>query len=143
MEYVQFISPCKILGAMKVLEIHDIDGGRLAFDLHAVLLACGQGVLVSTWRLFNVESFGLANNAVHEISDSARPVTGFDLLKLSEGLHQTVDGKFEATFPDADEPWLVILAIDSTLFEVHTDSTQVLAEIQSRFADVRFRAESV
>jgi hypothetical protein len=63
---------------------------------------------------------------------------GTRLIEIARGVRQVIWGEFKAYADDAlDQPWIVIVAFDSSWFEIHSDDEAVLARIRKAFKDVR------
>ena len=122
---------------MQTVTIHDVAADGLAFDLIHILEAIGPRAKQSTWKCCGVECFGDGAQALHDASDSATMLEGEALFEIARDLTQTVDGTFAAFAAGSDQPWLLIAAIDSTLFEVRSSDTEPLHSLARRLSDVR------
>jgi hypothetical protein len=55
---------------------------------------------------------------------------------MASRIHQTIDGRFEARSEGAAKnPWLVIVAFDSSWFEVWSSKPWVIEKIKTNFQD--------
>src|SRR5262245_17891896 len=126
---------------MEAVTIHDsrsADNSEvLAFDLIDILRVCEPDVLASTWRISCVECLGpMASELMHG-AESKASICGNELLRLAAGVYQVIWGDFEAFRPGADKPWLVVRAVDSTLYVVISDEPDLIGRLRTRFRDVR------
>jgi hypothetical protein len=112
-------------------------GHFLNFDLRDVLDAVGDDVATCQWRCYNVECLGIRADNLHSLSDANATFSGNMLVQVASGIHQTIWGDFEAYRDGDTRPWLVIRAIDSTLYEVHSDQVAVIDNVRQHFRDVK------
>ncbi len=69
--------------------------------------------------------------------DNAR-LSGSDLTALAEETRQVIWGEFVGSGPTkSDKTWVIVRAVDSTLYEIDTDDKAVLSKISSTYKDVR------
>jgi len=123
---------------MEAVTIHDADpSGRLSFDLADILQVVGARARSSTWRCRSVECVGPQADILHEASDDGHTLSGDGLLDAAAGVTQVIDGEFIATGSDGGEPWLIVRAVDSSLYVVVTDDHDLRARLRMRFRDVR------
>ena len=119
------------------VEIRDVvpaeQGGYLSFDLIDLLRLIGERAIEAKWRCRFVECIGENAEQLHEISDRGVSIMGAELIRIASGISQTIDGDFEARYSDAENPWLVIKAIDSSLFEVWSDDLDLLRKVRETF----------
>jgi hypothetical protein len=129
---------------MKAVKIQDMEPERrvLAVDLRHVLLALGQRARASTWRARDVWATGEATSAIESL-DEKQTIPGTRLLELAENVVQIIDGVFSAFDPDSAGPWVIIEAVDSTFYAVHSDDETVLDSIRHAFHEVSDHAEPV
>jgi hypothetical protein len=126
---------------MDKIYIRDANGHHLSFDLKDVLVAIGQPALETYWTAGPVERTGEmldatgANRPLLEaLVQSGERVDGHRLLELAQGIHQTIWGEFRGyETPTSPGPWIIVVAFDSTWFEVHTDNAAVLEALRARF----------
>jgi hypothetical protein len=106
---------------------------RLKGDLEEILSLIGESVLTSRWRcldLWYLDSHDTVRETIMKLS-------GKELLKFASTITQTIDGRFEAKSEGAAKrPWLVILAVDSSWFEVWSSKQWVIKKIKEHFQDV-------
>jgi hypothetical protein len=123
---------------MQGIEIKDSTLGSnfLSFDLREILAAIGNSALASSWRCQYVECTGDNAEVLHRISDEGRVISGVELVQIVSGIHQTIDGKFQAYRDKANNPWLIIRAVDSTSFDVLSSDSKTLEKMRRNFRDV-------
>src|SRR5262245_43271190 len=126
---------------MSAVTIHDwrpLGGGNvMAFDLIDILRLAERDVRTSALRCRNVECMGELAEELHRVSDTGITISGQEMLQLASNIRQTIDGNFEATRDGENHPWLVVRAVDSTLYVVITEDRRLLGRIRERFRDVR------
>ncbi|MBN8941223.1 MAG: hypothetical protein J0H01_17085 [Rhizobiales bacterium] len=123
---------------MKTKRIHD------RIDLRHILAALGQRASTSWWKVSGVPSVdealmvhGRRSEELEEFDRSGRRVRGDGLLLVASGVDQVIWGRFEGfDAQGSDEPWIVVIAFDSTWFDVSTADDAALARIGAAFADV-------
>ena len=122
------------------VEIRDLvpgeRGGYLSFDLIDILRLTGSRGIDAQWRCRFVECTGETAGQLYEISERGVSISGEELMKIASGLIQTIDGDFEAREGEAENAWLVIKAIDSSLFEVWSDDLELLRRVRKTFQQV-------
>jgi hypothetical protein len=111
-------------------------GNYLSFDLKDILGLIGERALVSQWRCRWVECTGENAREMHSLSDVDRNISGAEILRLASGISQTIDGQFEAFAAGESNPWLLIKAIDSSLFEVWSHDPDILLRVKTNFSNV-------
>jgi hypothetical protein len=103
-------------------------------ELLEILELLGDRGRQATWRLRSLEvAPSDAAQQLHAHSDREDDITGDELLRLADRKPQLIDGVLEAWLPDADAPWVVIRAIDSTSWDLLSEDAQVLDEARTRF----------
>ncbi len=130
---------------MKTIRIHDAVGHRLAVDLRDILAALGQRASTSWWKVSGVPSVdealmvcGRRSEELEELDRSGRRVRGDGLLTIARSVAQVIWGRFEGFDTRvSDDPWVVLIAFDSTWFDVSTVDDTALARIEAAFADVQ------
>ena len=126
---------------VEAVTIHDtrvLGGSRvLAVDLIDILRLCEQDVLASAWRLSYVDCFGALAGEFMRLSAENAIISGSELIRLAAGVQQVVWGDFEGFRCCDGRCWLVVRAIDASLYVVVTADPSVLKQVQSRFSDVR------
>ena len=106
------------------------------FDLKDILSTVGERVIESRWRCRDL--WVLANFDEHPDSYriSRLKISGDELMKMASKIYQTIDGRFEARGEGAAKnPWLIIVAFDSSWFEVWSSKSWVIEKIKTNFQD--------
>lgn len=119
------------------IQIYDMDPqGLLVVDLRHVLQALGPPALQSEWKVQDVwatsKDTGNAGEQLEALTPEVR-ISGTNLLELANNVVQVIDGQFEAFRPNAPQPWVRIIADDSTFYEVETDEDEVANSILRSF----------
>jgi hypothetical protein len=120
---------------MKAVCIRDRRDGYLDFDVRDLLAALGPRVRESTWRVKCVEATGKAWSELAAFTGD-ESVPGAHLERLAADTFQTIDGLFIGFDPGAAEPWVVIEAVDTSYYVVHSADEALLDVIRARFRDV-------
>lgn len=77
------------------------------------------------------------SESLAELVRSKTRVSGVQLVKILRGVRQIIWGEFSGFETTASlDPWIVIIAFDSTWFEVRTGDEATLARLRERFIDV-------
>lgn len=109
----------------------------LTFDLRDILELLGPDVLRSRWEVNGIEALGgEAAKSLHVASDQGKQLDGNQLVDIASRVDQIIDGEFLAFLPGEQEPWIVVRAIDSSAYEVSTDSLGILSRIRLQFEHV-------
>ena len=115
----------------------------LTVDLASILEIVGERALASRWRVADVDTTGgEAAEQLYRVSDDRLLIPGRTLLELARGVWQIVDGTFEAYDNDAELPWLIVRAVDSSEWDVLSTDVVVLTELTMAFRDVSEFPES-
>jgi hypothetical protein len=131
---------------MEAIRIHDENArGSLDFDLKDILAVLGRRAANSTWSIGAVEgeeewgldASGPASNELEELALTETRISGRRLLRLASGIQQTIWGRFVGYDASSVDPWIVVIACDSTLFEIRTSDGEALSRFKTRFKDVR------
>jgi hypothetical protein len=111
--------------------------GVLSLDLRDILRLIGPEAETAEWQVSEVEALdGKAAQELEDLSDRKLKIPGHVLLRLSDNVGQIINGCFEAYRNQASEPWIVIRAVDSSAFDVETDSETLIEQIRRRFNNV-------
>jgi tetratricopeptide (TPR) repeat protein len=105
-------------------------------DLHGLLLALGERALHSTWFGSGVDYYGEKAEELLAFTDQNKPIEGRDLLHITMGIHQTLEGDFQAFDPGATSPWIFIRAWDGTGFHIETNDPEIKDQLKQHFQDV-------
>lgn len=124
---------------MTRLRIQDMDGRNLAFDLADLLTVVGDKGVASRWRVravWCVSADEADGNPLEELGDLESWVGGAELARLAGEVIQVIDGEFTGHLAGESLPWIQILAVDSSYWELEADDPEVLARIRARFREV-------
>ena len=109
----------------------------LSFDLRDILTAVGEPVFSSRWRCRDLWYTAERDGKFTEIREARRKLSGEEIMRFAAGIHQTINGRFEARGGGAAKmPWLIILAVDSSWFEVWSSKREVLERVRAHFEQV-------
>jgi hypothetical protein len=97
----------------------------LGNDLSELLEVLGEQALTSLWLCKAVECYGQIADELHNISDQQRLVNGRELLRIVVNLDSIVDGYFSAFRNNELKPWLVVRAIDSSIYKIEASDPLV------------------
>ena len=122
---------------MLAVKISDMEPNRgfLAVDLRHVLGCLGSRALASEWRVRDVWATGEVASALENLNEQSA-VSGSALHDLANRVNQVIDGIFTGFDPGSTTAWVVIEAVDSTYYAVHSPDTTVLDTIRQGFRDV-------
>ena len=139
--------------SMKTIRISDLTpNGVLAVDLSDILRAVRSRAVKSVWRASPVEAlfagdpfverdeiWGTGDGAdeLDELGRSGQRVSGARLVQLAAKVTQIIWGEFKG-YDSAStvDPWIIIIAVDSTWFEVRSTDDEALSRLQASFKDV-------
>ncbi len=119
------------------------EGGFLGLDLRDVLRSFGPDAVGWTWTVSAVEENGEALEAVgaglvdlQALERSGERVAGSRLVQIAERIHQVIWGEFRA-YRDrtSAEPFVRVVAFDSSCFEVWCDDDAVIGRVRAAFKD--------
>jgi hypothetical protein len=114
-------------------------------DLRDVLAALGERAISAFWAVSGVDAEGEDVAATGDRADelealsrSRKRVSGQRLAEIAKGIHQTIGGKFQGyDGVSSVEPWITIIAFDSSWFEIRSPDEGVLCQLGSQFKDTR------
>jgi len=126
---------------MDKIYIKDAHDGGLSFDLKDLLAAIGPPALESYWTVGSVERCGESLDVigkdiqvVEALAASGERVSGYRLQEIAADIHQTIWGEFQGyKTSTAPMPWIIVVAFDSTWFEVHSTDCALLDGLKSKF----------
>jgi hypothetical protein len=110
---------------------------RLKGDLEEILSVIGERVLTSRWRCWDLDFILKNDGDWYSNKDKKMKLSGEELVKFAESVGQTIDGRFEARSEGATKhPWLLIVAFDSSWYEVWSSKSWVIERVKEHFKDV-------
>jgi hypothetical protein len=108
--------------------------GFLDFDLRDILAVIGEPVKQSKWLCYDLWYTAQRNGTFNEFSEARLKFSGDELIQFASETHQTIDGRFEAKTEGAvKKPWLVIIADDSSWFEVWSSKPKIIEQLKEHF----------
>jgi hypothetical protein len=127
------------------ITIQDVDDRDvLTVDLIDILRFAGERALRSRWLLSGVEAGGNeAAEKLHLLSAAGLPVEGNQLMDLAKQVWQVIDGKFEGFDDESTSPWIIIIAVDSSAYDVVTDDKKLVDTLKEKFDNVLDLSSSV
>jgi hypothetical protein len=105
--------------------------------LRDVLAAIGEKVLTSSWICRDLDYSIRKDGELWEIREDRRRLSGAEMMRFTDSVHQFFDGRFEArTEGPSKKLWLVIVVFDSSWIEVWTLNKKLLEKLKARFKKV-------
>jgi hypothetical protein len=83
-----------------------------------------------------VECFGEKAEELYAFTDRNRPIDGRDLLQITAGIDQTIDGDFRAFDPGSTSPWIFIRAWDGQGLYIETNDPNIKKQLVANFRSV-------
>jgi len=120
------------------------EGNCLSFDLAQVLAALGPHAISSSWSYRDLWFVSHDDQEVPELeqdSEAMRLISGHDLMAATDRILQVIDGEFAAFDDDQNKPWVIVRAVDSSLWEVESSDANVLAVVRECFRSVEDNPE--
>jgi hypothetical protein len=105
-------------------------------DLYSIVAALGERAVNSTWLGDTIECFGENAEELYSFTDHKRPIAGRDLLRITSGIYQTIEGDLKAFDEGATSHWLFIRAWDGSGFYIETNDPESKERLMGRFQDV-------
>ena len=111
-------------------------------DVHSILFALGDQAMNSVWQVSGVDCFGENAEELWLIDDNKQSARGNDLLRITTGITQTIDGDFHAFDNCSTSHWFYMRAWDGSGFYVETNDHKVKERLDARFRNVEDVAET-
>jgi tetratricopeptide (TPR) repeat protein len=105
-------------------------------DLHGLIVALGERALNSTWFGSGVDCYGEKAEELYAFTDQNKPIEGHDLLHITSGIRQTIEGDFQAFDPGATSHWIFIRAWDGSGFYIETNDHKIRGQLKTCFQTV-------
>jgi tetratricopeptide (TPR) repeat protein len=102
-------------------------------DLYDLIAALGERALNSIWFGAGVNCSGEKAEELYASTDHNRPIQGRDLLQITSGIQQTIEGDFTGFDPDATSHWIFIRAWQGNGFYVETNGPTSKQRLKGRF----------
>jgi hypothetical protein len=96
----------------------------------------GDRAVNSIWQISGVDCFGENAEELWALDDNKQSIPGNDLLRITAGIYQTIDGYFKAFDKESTSHWLEIRAWDGEGFYIETNDDEVKKRLQSEFQEV-------
>jgi hypothetical protein len=131
---------------VQAIRIHDKAKDVLAFDLSEVLAALGPRGLNAYWTVGgvsaddgNFDATGDGAGALEGLAKSGERIIGMRLAKIAKAVRQVIWGEFK-DYRDklSDTPTVVVVAFDSSWWEVRSDEKTLLERVAKAFEDVEW-----
>jgi hypothetical protein len=133
---------------MPAIRLFPHHGGVLTFDLKEVLAALGPIGLALYWTVGDVDTHGEHSDAtfdatgrgavaLEKLAVSGERINGSRLTKIAESVRQVIWGEFKG-YEDklSDAPRVVVVAFDSSWWEIQSEETTLLDRAAKAFKDV-------
>jgi len=123
---------------MHGITIRDSDNlrGLLKVNLPKILCLLEAEVRGCSWRIADVDAVGRGAHKLHEAADNGQLLSPDAFASLISEIDQVIDGDFLCYHAGGTRPWLVISAVDSSAFDVESESPAVLEKVRTAFQDV-------
>ena len=105
-------------------------------DVHAILIALGDRAVNSIWQVSGIDCFGENAAELWALDDNKQSIAGNDLLRITAGIYQTIEGYFNAFDNGSVSHWLEIRAWDGDGFYIETNDEKIKERLQSEFQEV-------
>lgn len=114
----------------------DLQPSNLNLDVHAILVALGDRAANSIWQVSGIDCFGENAEELWALDDNKQSIAGNDLLRITAGIYQTIDGYFIAFDKGSTSHWLKMHAWDGEGFYIETNDEKVKQRLHSEFQEV-------
>lgn len=132
---------------MKAIELWDTKD-HVFLALREVLAPIAADCETSTWEVASYvdpdgETFfwlgGDGHDNFEELADTGKRLAGQEFLAMAQLTSQVIWGIFRGYGPDADAPWIMLQAIDSTFWRCETKNIRTRRALMRAFKDVRLK----
>jgi hypothetical protein len=118
-------------------KIQRASGSFLDVYLKDILSAIGEPVLTSRWVCRDLWCVRSRDGVPQELREKRLKFSGEEIMLFASNAGQVIDGRFEARGQGAAKrPWLIIVAFDSTFYDVWSSKPNVIERIKERYNDV-------
>ena len=131
--------PVRKMPGIRIKDKKQTSGGLryLDVDLKDILAAIGAPVLNSRWVGRDLWCVRKRNGVAEELREKRLKFSGEELLEFASRAGLIIDGRFEARgHGAAKRPWLIIVAFDSTFYDVWSSKSNVIERIKERYNEV-------
>jgi len=105
-------------------------------DVHNIILALGDRAMKSVWQVSGVDCFGENAEELWLLDDNKKSVAGNDLLRITAGISQTIDGYFRAFDKGSTAHWFYMRAWDGNGFYMEMNDHKIKGDLLTRFQGV-------
>jgi len=105
-------------------------------DLYGLIVALGERALNSTWFGSAVDCYGEKAEELYAFTNQNKPIEGRDLLHITSGIRQTIEGDFQAFDPGATSPWIFIRAWDGSGFYIEINDPKSKERLKTHFQSI-------
>ena len=121
---------------LKTSNGRDFSKANPGLDLHGIIIALGERALNSTWLGNGVECLGENAQELYSYTDHERTIAGYDLLRITSGIYQTIEGDFIAFEKDSTSHWFYIRAWDGGGFYIEMNDPETQERLKNQFQAV-------
>jgi hypothetical protein len=116
---------------IKINDTKESNVSTVLIDLRDILMVIGETVVSSQWICRDIEYTAMRDEELFVLSEDRKKLSGAEMLQFADNTHQIIDGRFEASSGgSAKQLWLIILAIDSSYFEVWSSKHEVIEKLK-------------
>ena len=108
-----------------------------ALDVYALIAALGNRALNSTWLVSGVDCYGETAEELFSFTDQDRPIPGNDLLRITSGIQQTMQGDFTGFDPGSSSHWILIRAWEGNGFYIEINDPKDKERLSTHFPSMQ------
>jgi tetratricopeptide (TPR) repeat protein len=105
-------------------------------DLYDLIAALGERALNSAWLGRGVNCYGERAEELLSFTEQDRPIEGHDFLRITSGIHRTIEGDFQAFDPSATSHWILIRAWNGSGFYIEINDPKSKEGLMSHFQSI-------
>lgn len=122
---------------MQTITVVDRTEARtLSFDLKDLLACLGSVATKLRWQVRDLECMGRRADELHDLAERGDLIAGAQLVVLAEGIDQVIDGEFLGYEAGSESPTVVLLAVDSSSWDIASTHEVLLDAFRRRFVAV-------
>ena len=124
---------------MKAIRIRDLVPGKgyLAVDLLNTLALLENHLGPLEWVASDVWATGERSQELEALAEKGARIKSEQLLVLAKAVNQVIDGEFKGYLADAEKPWVIVRAVDSSWYELHCEDVAVIEQAKQRFKETK------
>jgi hypothetical protein len=107
-----------------------------SLDLYTLITTLGERALNSIWLGSGVDCYGERAEELYAFTEHNRPIPGRDLLHITSGIRQTIQGDFTGFDPDSTSHWIFIRAWEGSGFYVEINDPKGKERLNTRLQSV-------